>query len=159
MAGANGVLKTGAGDHVVQFFRRDKELAAQADTYLAGALHGGSAVIVVATRAHRLAFEGQLADAGIDVTAAQARGDYLTADAQETVGRFMTGDRPDAARFDLVIGEMIRQATRDRRPVCAYGELVAVVRTRSGFTVTSPPDRIRCGSASATPGRCPLTRF
>jgi hypothetical protein len=82
---------------------------------------------MVATPAHRLAFEERLAAAGIDVGAARARGDLVALDAAGTLRRFLTGDNPDPGGFELVLGGLIREAGASGRPVRVYGEMVALL--------------------------------
>jgi MEDS: MEthanogen/methylotroph, DcmR Sensory domain len=115
--------------HVVQFYGRDEELANRVADYLREALDGGVA-IVIATPAHRRAFEARLTAAGADVAAAVRRGGYLALDADETMRAFMTAGEPDADSFDRVIGGLIRHAGRGGRPVRAYGEMVALLWDR-----------------------------
>lgn len=127
MAVASVAPGVGPRDHVVQFYRDEEELTGQAGGYLLDAVRDGGAAVVIATRAHRLAFEAQLAGAGIDVAAARACGTYLDFDAEQTLDRFTDGGSVDPARFDAVIGGVIRQAVAGGRPVCAYGEMVALL--------------------------------
>jgi hypothetical protein len=95
--------------------------------YLAGAVNSGSVAIVVATPAHTQAFEQHLAGAGVDVAAARRAGTYITVDADDAVRQFVVGGRVDAARFDQVIGRLVRKAVASGRPVRAYGEMVALL--------------------------------
>lgn len=121
---ASGAKEIPPPGHVVQFYRRGEELADQAGGYLAAGVRDGGVAVTIATPEHRLAFEERMADAGVDMPAARARGDYLALDAELTAHRLVTGGRPDRARFELVIGDLIHRATGDGRPVRAYGELV-----------------------------------
>ena len=118
------------GDHVVQFYGHDEELAEQVVRYLLEALGGGGVAVVIATPEHRREFEARLTRAlggGADLAAAQASGTYLALDASETVRELMTGGQVDPAAFDRVIGGLIRQAGTGGRPVRAYGEMVALL--------------------------------
>jgi hypothetical protein len=116
-----------AGHHVVQFYGHDEELAESVAGYLLGALTSGAVAIVIATAAHRSAFEARLRRAGVDLAAAVASGAYLALDAEETVREFMAGDRLDKAGFRRVIGGLIEGAGEGGRPVRAYGEMVAML--------------------------------
>ncbi|HZR48116.1 MAG TPA: MEDS domain-containing protein [Streptosporangiaceae bacterium] len=127
VAAATGAAEVGPRGHVVQFYRRDEELADQAGAYLAGALHDDGVAISIATREHRQAFEARLAAAGVDVPAARARGDYLAVDAEELLPRLMTTGRPDAASFNGVACSLIEEPAAHGRSVRVYGELVAVL--------------------------------
>ena len=127
MATGTEVLNAGRGEHVVLFYQDEQELAVRVNEYLLPAVtDGGGAVIVIATPDHRRSFEEHLAEAGADVAAARARGSYLELDANETIGRFMTGDRPDPAGFWQVISPLLRQAA-GTGPVRVFGEMVSLL--------------------------------
>jgi hypothetical protein len=118
------------GGHVVQFYGHEEELADQVASYLRGALQDDGAVVVIATAAHRQAFEGRLTRAGVDLAAAAEDGRYWALDADDTVRALMTDGQPDGDSFDRVIGGLIRRAGQQGagqqgRRVRAYGEMVA----------------------------------
>ena len=118
------------GDHVVQFYGHDEELAEQVVRYLLEALGGGGVAVVIATPQHRREFEARLTQAlggGADLAAAEDSGTYLALDASETVRKLMRAGELDRAAFDRVIGGLIRQAGTGGRPVRAYGEMVALL--------------------------------
>jgi hypothetical protein len=116
--------------HVVQFYGHEEELADQVASYLLDALQddgyqNGGAAVVIATAAHRQAFEGRLMRAGVDLAAAAEDGRYWALDADDTVDALMTGGQPDGDSFDRVIGGLIRRAGQGGTRVRAYGEMVA----------------------------------
>jgi hypothetical protein len=113
------------GGHLVQFYGHEEELADQVASYLLGALQGDGAAVVIATAAHRQAFEGRLTRAGVDLAAAAEDGRYWALDADDTVRALMTGTQPDGDSFGRVIGGVIRRAGQQGRRVRAYGEMVA----------------------------------
>jgi anti-sigma regulatory factor (Ser/Thr protein kinase) len=123
--------EVGPRDHVIQFYRRDEELADEAGAYLADAVHDDGLAVVIASQAHRLAFEDRLAAAGVDVGTRRnvgtrrTSGGYLAADADEMLRRFMTGGRPDVAGFENAACSLIEEPARRGQPVRVYGELVA----------------------------------
>jgi anti-sigma regulatory factor (Ser/Thr protein kinase) len=121
------VIPVRAGDHVVQFYQRDSELAATVGSLLAGGMRAGGGAIVIATGRHREAFECALDTAGIDVGEALAQGRLISLDAAATLARFMPGDQIDAKAFREVIGSVVLEAGRYGRPVHAYGEMVALL--------------------------------
>jgi hypothetical protein len=121
------VLDAGRRDHVVVFYRDEQELTEQVGRYLLPAIQDGGVAIVVATPDHRRAFERYLADVGVDVAAASARGAYLAPDASETMRGFMVADWPDPAGFWQAISPMLRQAAKAGRPVRVFGEMVALL--------------------------------
>ena len=116
--------------HVVQFYRHEEELADRVAGYLRDALLGDGVAVVIATAAHRRAFEARLTRAGADLAAAVGNGTYLALDANDTVHALMAGGRLDGDRLDRVVGGLIRHAGRRagfRGPIRAYGEMVAVL--------------------------------
>jgi hypothetical protein len=122
---ATGPHEVAARGHVVQFYRHGEELAEWAGGYLSAGVADGGVAVTIATPENRLAFEKRMDEGGVDVAAASARGDYLALDAERTARRLVTGGRLDRARFELVIGDLIHQATSAGRPVRVFGELVA----------------------------------
>jgi hypothetical protein len=112
---------------VVQFYARDCELAAGVGEYLAEGLDAGCAVVVVATPAHRLAFESYLAGVDADIAAARADGRYRAIDADALLRRFASAGQLDAASFEAEVGQVIRAAGAAGRPVRVYGEMVALL--------------------------------
>lgn len=117
----------GEGEHVVQFYEDDADLIRAVGAYLARAVSAGETAIVLATEAHRLAFEAELVGAGIDVSRAVRDGTFVSLDAAQTLSTFIHEGQIDPAAFRAVIGDLVRSAQRDRRPVRAYGEMVALL--------------------------------
>jgi len=113
--------------HVVQFYGHDRELADRAAGFLQDGLDRGGTAIVIATPEHRREFEARLADAGADLAAARDAGTYLALDAARTLRELMAVGGLDGAAFDRVVGTLIRRAGAAGRPVCAYGEMVALL--------------------------------
>ena len=122
-----GTENLNVGHHVVQFYGHDEELAERVTDYLLGALKGDGVAVVIATAAHRREFEARLAQAGVDLVDACARGAYLAMDAAETVRELMASDQLDGTTFDRVIGALIRRAGASGRTVSVYGEMVALL--------------------------------
>ncbi len=115
------------GGHVVQFYGHEEELADRVAGYLLGALQGDGVAVVIATAAHRRAFEGRLTQAGVDLAAAVRAGTYRALDAGDMLRALMTGGQLDRGAFDRVIGGLITDAAQGNRPVRAYGEMVALL--------------------------------
>ena len=127
MAAGTEVLDAGRRDHVVLFYRDERELTDRVSEYLLPVIQDGGVAIVLATPDHRRSFEGHLADAGVDVAAASARGFYLAPDISETMRGFMVASRPDPAGFWQAISPLIRQATKTGQPIRIFGEMVALL--------------------------------
>jgi hypothetical protein len=115
------------GGHVVQFYGHEEELADRVTGYLLGALQHDGVAVVIATAVHRRAFEGRLTRAGVDLAAAARAGTYRTLDAGDTVRALTIGGQLDRGAFDRVIGRLIADAGQGKRPVRAYGEMVALL--------------------------------
>ena len=113
--------------HAVHFYEHDAQLAENVGSLLARALEDEAVVIVIATEAHRQAFEAALAAAGIDVAQATETGTLVELDAASTLARFMHEGRIDAQGFDHVIGTLMREVARTGKPICAYGEMVGLL--------------------------------
>ena len=123
-----GTENLSVGQHVVQFYGHDGELAERVSDYLRGALDGEGVAIVIATPEHRDEFEARLAKAGADLASARDDGAYVTLDASEILREILAGGAVlDGKAFDRVIGSLIRRAAATGRPVRAYGELVALL--------------------------------
>jgi anti-sigma regulatory factor (Ser/Thr protein kinase) len=116
--------------HVVQFYDCHDVLVETVGNYLANGLRDGDIAVIIATPEHAAAFVEELGDAGLDAEAAARSGRLVVLDAAETLASFMDDDRPDAAAFDAVIGNVLRAASGGGRRVRAYGEMVALLWER-----------------------------
>jgi excisionase family DNA binding protein len=116
-----------ATDHFVQFYERDDVLLDGVAQFMAAALRGGDAGIVVATPAHRGGIEQRLRADGIDVARAIAEGRYQALDASATLALFLVDDVPDDLRFSAVIGSLLDRAAVAGRGVRVFGEMVALL--------------------------------
>lgn len=116
-----------AGQHLVELYETDADLAGSVARFLAPAMSGAGAAVVVATPAHRAAFEVALAGAGTDVAGEIAAGRYVTFDAAALLSTFMVDGAPDAAGFHREIGGVLEAMTAAGRPLRIYGEMVALL--------------------------------
>lgn len=95
--------------------------------FVEAGLAADQACVVVATPSHRDGLERALRGAGWDVEAAQARGDYVSLDAAETLARLMADDAPEREAFRNVVAPLVAGAVNERRGVRIYGEMVALL--------------------------------
>ena len=109
---------------MVQFYDRLADLAEGVGEYVAEAFSSDATVLIVATPAHRAAFNDWLADHGVDFQTSLAEGRYVTLDAQGLMDRFMVDGRPDRARFRAALLPYLDAAPS---PVCAFGEMVSLL--------------------------------
>jgi len=114
-------------DHLVEFYETQAFLVHTVCGFLAPSLDDGDTAIVIATPAHRAAFESALDEAGIDVQAAVREGRYVALDARDVLARFMVGGSPDPTRFALTINAAMDLASYGGRKIRAYGEMVALL--------------------------------
>ena len=117
----------GCGEHVVQFYEHDAELAGTVGRYLADAIHAGGSAVMIATEIHREAFVAELEGAGIDLAQAVADNRLVVLDAAHTLAGFMPSEHVDGDAFRRVVGPIIERAGQAGGPVCAYGEMVALL--------------------------------
>jgi anti-sigma regulatory factor (Ser/Thr protein kinase) len=128
-------IVAGTGEHVVQFYDHESDLARAVGGYLAQTLRAGDVSIVIATPEHRAAFREELAAAGLAPGELDS-GAIVWLDAAATLARFMPDARIDPDAFHDVIGGLVREASqsepakRSRRGtgrIRAYGEMVALL--------------------------------
>jgi hypothetical protein len=111
--------------HLVQCYQADETvLVRNAARFLKEGLERGADVIVIATPGHRTAFIRALKQLGAIAPSGSAQGSLTLLDAADTLGRIMVAGDPDAAKFDEVVGNMLRNAIRDGSAVYAYGDMV-----------------------------------
>ena len=127
MARVTSLPAVGPGDHVVQFYGADEELAVTVGGYLAEGIRSGDGILIVATAPHRLVFAAELARAGIDLAGERDAGRLVTEDAAEVLDRFLVGDVLDHERFRSVASDLILRVAAGGRPVRIYAEMVAVL--------------------------------
>ena len=114
-------------DHRVEFYETEEFLVDTVCAFHAPALRDGQAAIIVATPAHRHAFEAALEGAGIDLDAASRAGRYAAFDARDVLARFMVDGAPDAHRFAATIGAVMDRCGAGGRGIHVYGEMVALL--------------------------------
>jgi MEDS: MEthanogen/methylotroph, DcmR Sensory domain len=126
VAAQTGSVAQEQRSHVVQFYRRDEELAGAVAEYLAGAVLAGGTAVLVATSPHTAAVTALMEQAGVDLATARRRDRFRSLDAEAMLRQFVRDGRVDRASFDNSIGRLIAEAAI-REPVAVYGEMVAVL--------------------------------
>jgi hypothetical protein len=122
----------GPRDHVVQLYQDQDFLNRAVCRFAGAALANGEGLILVPTAEHWNAFRPRLEAEGVDVKAAQARGQLTVVDADETLPRFMGRTLPDAPVFLGLAGEIVRRtrAAGSYPRVRWWGEMVNVLWER-----------------------------
>ena len=123
-------------DHLVEFYETSAFLVATVADFLAPALRGDDAAIVVATPEHRHAFSKALVARGVDVDAATRDGRYVVHDAGELLALFMVDGAPHPGLFHEVVGAVLAGAAQGGRTVKVYGEMVALLWADGDVTST-----------------------
>jgi hypothetical protein len=113
--------------HLVEFYEDEASLAGAVTRFLAPATAELGTALVVATPAHRAAFERALAASGVDVVGTVAAGRYLTFDAAELLSTFMVDGAPDEAAFRREVGGLVERLTAGGHSLRIYGEMVALL--------------------------------
>ena len=126
------VADPSAGDHIVQLYQDREFLNRAVCRYAHAGLANGESIILFVTPAHWSAFRPRLEAEGVDVRAAQERGQLTVFDADELLARFMRGAMPDPSTFADVVGDIIGQAHAggSYQKVRAWGEMVNVLWER-----------------------------
>lgn len=119
----------GPRDHIVQLYQDQQFLNRAVCRFAAGAIANGEGVILVPTAAHWEAFRPRMEAEGVDVSAAQGRGQLTVVDADELLPRFMKNSMPDAPVFLGLAADVIANARGEASypRVRWWGEMVNVL--------------------------------
>ena len=126
------VVEAAPGDHIVQLYQDQEFLNCAVCRYVGAGLANGEGVVLFSTLTHWDAFRPRLEAGGVDVHAAQERGQLTVVDADELLPRFMRGAMPDPPAFKSVVGDIFGQARAGGSypKLRAWGELVNVLWER-----------------------------
>jgi MEDS: MEthanogen/methylotroph, DcmR Sensory domain len=128
-----GLLASAApGDHIVQLYQDQQFLNRAVCRFAAAAIANGEGVILVPTVAHWDAFRPRLEAEGVDVKAAEKRGQLTIVDADNLLPSFMRDGMPDSPVFVGLAANVIAQARGDGRytKVRWWGEMVNILWER-----------------------------
>ena len=126
------VADAAPGDHIVQLYQDQEFLNCAVCRYVGDGLANGEGIVLFPTLTHWAAFRPRLEAEGVDVHAAQERGQLTVVDADELLPRLMRGAMPDLPAFKGVIGDIFGQARAGGSypKLRAWGELVNVLWER-----------------------------
>ena len=130
--------------HDIDIYRNDAAYVALVAGLVADGLRKDEACVAIATKRHREALERRLRGVGVLARpgAAPLPAIYVAADAAATLAQFMVDGMPDRGRFEKVVGDILRRARgRRRRPVRAFGEMVALLAASEGAEATLALER------------------
>ena len=122
----------GPSDHIVQLYQDDDFLNYAVCHFACSGLANGESVIMFPTVTHWSAMRPRLEAEGVDVQAAQERGQLTLVYADELLPRFMRNAMPESTVFGGVVGEVVAQARAGGRyqRVRLWGEMVDVLWER-----------------------------
>ena len=124
-------------EHLVQIYEDEAAFMDCLEGFAGGGIRAGDGVVIIATHEHLHGLESRLRASGLDLSLPALRDQYLAYDAEQMLSKFMVRDWPDDFLFEQVVTDVLRRATRDRRRVRAFGEMVALLwkQGHTGATV------------------------
>jgi hypothetical protein len=133
------------GRHDVDLHGSDANYVGLIGALAAEALREGAPCVVIATARHRAALAARLRRLGVLARdgAVVAPGRLVMVDAAQTLARFTVGGWPDAARFNRVIGGVLRDVRgNSRRRPQVFGEMVALLLEAEGAAASLALERL-----------------
>jgi hypothetical protein len=121
-----------SSEHLLQLFDSPQSLAQSVSRFIAGGLGRGDNAIIAATPTHTKLIGRKLNELGWNLHDAIAANRLVAVDAEQTLAKFMRGDRPNPAAFDELIGTLVQRLAAGRR-LWIYGEMVDVLAGRGNF--------------------------
>lgn len=118
---------TAACEHLVHFYERDSALVQSIATFAGTGLATGAACLVIATESRLRQLHEHWKAAGIDISAARARDQYVCLDATDALSRVMSDGRPNESLFEQFIGHMVATASDRYSQVRAYCEMSSLL--------------------------------
>ena len=117
------------GEHLVQFYHDETYLVDEIWSFISPSLRLGEAAVVIATRDRLDHIELKYAPNRLcEIDRTTGTGPYIALDAAGTLAAILKDGRPDESRFNSVVGEVLRKASRNgQRHVRAYGEMVTLL--------------------------------
>src|ERR1700678_4597337 len=119
-------------DHIVQLYQDEQFLNRAVCRFAAAAMANGEGIIIVPTIVHWDAFRPRLESEGVDVKAAEKRGQLTIVDADNLLPTFMRDGMPDSPVFLGLAANVVSQARGDGRypKVRWWGEMVNILWER-----------------------------
>jgi hypothetical protein len=126
------IERPAVGDHAVQVWSDDAELAGPVAGFVDAGFAAGAPAIVVATPEHGALLRQELARRGHDVDALEQEGAFTYRDAEETLAQLLDGDTPSPERFAETVGGLV-DTVAARFPgstIRTFGEMVDLLWQR-----------------------------
>lgn len=113
--------------HYLTLYRTGEELAARICHFLLPAVQPGHTGVVVATAAHVQLVRAVAAQHGLDVKAAEERGQLYFFDARAFMTAIMVNGMPNEALFHEHVTQRLERLVQRHPRLHIYGEIVAVM--------------------------------
>lgn len=123
-------------EHFCQLYQTDRALLDSVDSFIGEGLQAGDAAIVIATPNHVRGLNERLAARGLDVPTLLEHDQYLPLDAAATLAKFMNKGWPDQMNFIEVMRGIVARASKEHRPIRAFGEMVSLLWAEGNRTAT-----------------------
>ncbi len=117
-------------NHIVQFYDDDQILVESIGRFVSPGLAAGGNAIVVATAAHRVALQQELAARGFDFEKLTHAGRVSVSDARSLLEQLLVEGWPDRGLFHQVVGELVQKSIASspaKNQLAIFGEMVALL--------------------------------
>ena len=119
--------------HSVQLFDSQMSRAARIAGYVRDGLEAGGNVLIVATPTNWRSTAAILEHNGVSIDALVAQGRLTVLDAAQTLAQFMSGNTPDAAKLESVVGSLVGRLAQQPGRLHIYGEMVDVLAEAGNY--------------------------
>jgi hypothetical protein len=148
-------------DHLVQLYTSEPSLVGTLARFVEHGFRLDHGIVAITTAARWSAVAARLSAAGIDVAAAQSRGQLAVLDAADTLARLLVDGAPDRDATRRAIVPAIQAArAAGYTTVRAYGEMVDLLSRRGDLAAALrlearglPPPRRLIAAGDQSPGR------
>jgi hypothetical protein len=149
-------------DHLVQLYTSEPSLVSTLARFVEHGFRLDHGIVAITTAARWSAVAARLSAAGIDVAAAQSRGQLAVLDAADTLARLLVDGAPDRDATRRAIVPAIQAArAAGYTTVRAYGEMVDLLSRRGDLAAAlrleargpPPPPRRLIAAGDQSPGR------
>jgi DNA-binding NarL/FixJ family response regulator len=124
----------GQSFHELQIYSNDEYFLDGFTSFIAGGLHAGNAVVVLATEAHRQGLVQKLQTQGFDLDNLIKSGSYISIDAGDFLLSLMVDDQPDPDQLGSVVSSLVKKVSKApngaTRRVIACGECAPFLWTQ-----------------------------
>jgi hypothetical protein len=129
-------------EHVVQIYDSEHVFMDLLTEFVADGIRRDESVIVIATQEHLHLLEERLRVLEYDLFNLKLFDKLIFEDAQATLSKFIIGEWPDEILFRHVIGGVLSRASKNKRPVRAFGEMVVLLWAKGLHNATLQLERL-----------------